>query len=100
MQTVPVMLNPSAVNISPIVSVANTSQEMVIAPGEEKSDVPVECEYGEDAIEELDPLADNSPPTDEDLFNSIQEVIHCSGFENITLKMLLIELLLSILHLT
>ncbi|GBL92726.1 hypothetical protein AVEN_119114-1 [Araneus ventricosus] len=86
MQTVPVMLNPSAVNISPIVSVANTSQEMVIAPAEEKSDVPVECEYGEDAIEELDPLADSNPPTDDDLFNSIQEVIHCSDFENITLK--------------
>ncbi|CAL1262899.1 unnamed protein product [Larinioides sclopetarius] len=86
MQTVPVVLNPSTMNINTVVSVADTSQETVSAPEEEKLDIPVECEYGEESVEELNPIVASSPPTDEDLFNSIQEVIHCSDFENITLK--------------
>ncbi|GIY23825.1 hypothetical protein CEXT_437201 [Caerostris extrusa] len=83
-QTVPLVINQPAIKVNPPAVVPSTSREEIILPDIGKSVIPATYE-GEGNIEKMHPVAEY-PPTDEELFNSIQEVVHSSNFENMTLK--------------
>ncbi|KFM71157.1 Protein DEK, partial [Stegodyphus mimosarum] len=90
LQSVPFVINQQANRITGSVAVSNSIN--VVPPNSEEYVLPDEVNakssainWNEEDVEVLHPLEDN-PPTDEELYASIQEIIHSSNFEDITLR--------------
>ncbi|KAG8187515.1 hypothetical protein JTE90_019946 [Oedothorax gibbosus] len=81
------MLLPKLDDNGPVITSVEGGAEGVLTK-EKDSDVSVEGEYGTDEPDELNPLdEEEGPPTDDDIYGAIQDIIHsCPSLEDITLR--------------